>query len=99
MGELLSSTLAEDRKTNRLMLLHVLGAVRYLGRQVLALPGSNLCNEVDNNFSQLLHLLPQSDEQLFSWLKKKTNKFTAPDIQNEIIKTMSLIILRSIYSS
>ena len=93
MGELLSSTLAEDRKRNRSMLLHVLGAVRYLGHLGLALQGSNLSNEVDSNFSQLLHLLSQLDEQLSSWLKKKNNKFTAPDIQNEIIKTMSLIIL------
>ena len=69
------------------MLLHVLGAVRYLGRQGLALRGSNLSNEIDSNFSQLLHLLSQSDEQLSSWLKKNTNKYTAPDIQNEIIKT------------
>ena len=93
--ELLSSTLGEDRKRNRSMLLHVLGAVRYLGRQGLAFRGSNLSNEVNSNFSQLLHLLSQSDEQLSSWLKKKTNKYTstAPDIQNEIIKTMSLIIL------
>ena len=45
VGELLSSTLAEDRKNNRLMLLHILG-VRCLGRQGLA-----LFSEIDGNFS------------------------------------------------
>ena len=32
VGELLSRTLAEDRKKNRLIFLHILG-VRFLGRQ------------------------------------------------------------------
>ena len=71
VGELLGSTFTEDRKRNRSMLLLVLGAVTYLGRQGLALRASNLSNEVDSNFSQLLHLLSQSDEQSSSWLKKK----------------------------
>ena len=71
VGELLSSTLAEDRKNNRLMLLHILGVVRFLGRQGLALRGSALSSEVDGNFSQLLHLFSEYDEQLACWLKKK----------------------------
>ena len=92
VGELLSSTLAEDRKKNRLMLLHILG-VRFLGRQGLALHGSALSSEVDGNFSQLLHLFSEYDEQLDCWLKRKTNKYTAPDMQNEMLKVKSLRIL------
>ena len=67
VGELLSSTLAEDWKNNRLILLHILGVVRFLGRQGLALCGSAL----SGNFSQLLHLFSEYDEQLAGWLKKK----------------------------
>ena len=79
--ELLSSTLAEDRKMNHLMLLHILG-VRFLGQQGLTLHGSALFSEVDGNFSQLLHLFSEYDKQLACWLKRKTNKYTAPDMQN-----------------
>ena len=73
VGELLSSTLAEDWKKNCLMLLHILG-VRFLGRQGLALRGSALFSEVDGNFSQLLHLFSEYDEQLacFVGLREKT---------------------------
>ena len=97
VGELLSSTLAEDRKKNRLMLLHILG-VRFLGQQGVALRGSALFSEVDGNFSQLLHLFSEYDEQLACWLKRKTNKYIAPDMQNEMLKVMSLRILRDIAS-
>ena len=96
VGELLSSTLAEDRKKNRLMLLHIFGVVRFLGRQGLAFRGSTLSSEADSNFFQLLHLLSENDQQLACWLKKKTNKYTAPDMQNEMLKVMSLIILHEI---
>ena len=96
--ELLNSTLAEDRKKNLLLLLHILGGVRFLGRQGLALRGSALFSEVDGNFSQLLHLCSEYDEQLACWLKRKTNKYTAPDMQNEMLKVMSLRILRDIAS-
>ena len=75
VGELLSSTLAEDWKKNRLMLLHILG-VTFLGQQGLALRGSALYSEVDGNFSQLLHLFSEYDEQLACWLKRKTNKYS-----------------------
>ena len=98
VGELLTSTLAEDRKKNRLMLLHILGVVRFLGRQGLPFRGSTHSSEVDSNFSQLLHLLSEYDKHLACWLTKKTNKYTAPDIQNEMLKVMSLIILREIVS-
>ena len=98
IGELLSSTLAEDWKKNRLMLLQILGVVRFLGRQGLALRGSALSSEVDGNFSQLLHLFSENDEQLACWLKRKTNKYTSPGMQNDMLKVMSLRILHDIAS-
>ena len=99
IGELLSSTLAEDRKKNRLMLLQILGGVRFLGQQGLALRGSALSSEVDGNFSQLLHLFSEYDKQLACWLKRKNNKYTSPDMQNDMLKVMSLRILRDIASN
>ena len=80
------------------MLLHILGVVRFLGRQGLAIHGSALSSEVDGNFSQLLHLFSEYDEQLVCWLKRKTNKYTSPDMQNEMLKVMSLRFLHDIAS-
>ena len=60
--------------------------------------GSALFSEVDGNFSQLLHLFSEYDEQLACWLKRKTNKYTVPDMQNEMLKVMSLRILGDIAS-
>lgn len=51
VGELISSQIAEDRKKNRENLLHILWALRYLGRQGLSLRGSYLTQEVDSNFT------------------------------------------------
>ena len=37
-----------------------------------------------------------SDTMLKNWLVKKDNVYTTPEIQNEIIQTMSLQVLREI---
>ena len=37
-----------------------------------------------------------SDTMLKNWLVKKDNVYTSPEIQNEIIQTMSLQVLREI---
>ncbi len=34
-----------------------------------------------------------------NWLKKKTNKYTSHDIQNEILKVMAMRVLRNIGNS
>ena len=33
---------------------------------------------------------------MLDWLKKKTNKYTSPEIQNEILKLMALQVLREV---
>ena len=38
----------------------------------------------------------ENDLNLKSWLKRKENVYTSPDIQNEIIKVMALQVLREI---
>ena len=95
VGELLSSTLVEDRKKNHFMLLHILGVVRFLGRQGLALRGSALSSEVDGNFSQLLHL---TNSVLVGFRENPTNILLLIYMQNEMLKVMSLRILRDITS-
>ena len=48
------------------------------------------------NFIQLLNLRACDDPKLVDWLKKKSDKYTSPDIQNEILQIMALEILRDI---
>ena len=67
--------------------------IRFLARQGLALPGSI---EEESNFIQLLKLEREVDSQIEKWLKKKSGKYTHPEIQNECLQLMSLTILREI---
>ena len=48
----------------------------------------------DSNFLQLLKLRGQDDLRISGWIAKKTDKYTSPDIQNEILQIMALHILR-----
>lgn len=47
--------------------------------------------EIDGNFSQLLALLIRDDQQLSTWLKKKTDKYTGHNMQNEILQMKQLM--------
>lgn len=53
-------------------------------------------DESDSNFMQLLKLRIEDDRRIINWLDKKTDKYTAPDMQNEILKVMSQMISREI---
>ena len=48
------------------------------------------------NFSQLLNVICTFDDDLPSWLNKKTDKYTSADIQNELLQVMANRILREI---
>ena len=52
--------------------------------------------ESDSNFIQLLRIRAEDNPNLQKWMDKCQDKFTSPDIQNEILKLMSLRILRDI---
>ena len=51
---------------------------------------------VIGNFIQLLKLEGEVDSQIEKWLKKKSVKYTHPEIQNPCLQLMSLTILREI---
>ena len=64
VNEMNSSTLAEQRRENRKMLLKILSNVRYLARQSLAFRGDwnkETGNEENSNFNQLLMLRAEED--------------------------------------
>ena len=48
---------------------------------------------------QLMKLRAEDNAQIISWLEKKTDKYTSPEMQNEILKTMAMQVLRSIVES
>ena len=52
--------------------------------------------ELDSNFLQLLYLRVEDIEGLKKWMLKSQDKYTSPDIQNEILRIMALSVLRSI---
>ena len=94
VGDLLSSEHQAEKTRNRKILLLILQNIRFLARQDLPLRGDY--NESDSNFTQLLRLRGADHQGIDSWLNKKTNKYTSPDIQNECLQLMAIHILREV---
>ena len=89
----------KERKVERRQcFLKVLSNVKFLARQGLPLRGHG-DHESDSNFLQLMKLRGEDDSRIVDWLKKKTDKYTAPDMQNEILKTMALQVLCQVVES
>ena len=96
IGEQLSQIHATNKSINRKMLLKILQNVMYLARQSIAFQGVG--DEADSNFIQLLHLRACDDPRVKDWLKKKANKYTSPEIQNEMLEVMALQVPRKLAS-
>ena len=90
----IAESLSVEKLERRQCFLKVLSNIRFLARQGLPLRGHG--DESDSNFIQLMKLRGQDDSRIASWLQKKTDKYTAPDMQNEIIKVMAMQTLRKI---
>ncbi len=84
--------------TEKIMLIKIISSIRFLARQGLPLRGDG-SEELDSNFYQKLKLKSEEDPRVNDWLKKKTNKYTSHDIQNEILKVMAMHVLRNIGNS
>ena len=97
VGESLSSQHQSEKLERRLCFIKIVSSIRFLSQQGLSLRGHG--EEVDSNFSQLLKLRAEEDPRIQTWMKKKTNKYTSSDVQNEVLKTMSHHILRKVASS
>lgn len=97
VAETLSAQHRSEKLERRQCFLKILSNIRFLGHQGLPLRGHG--NESDSNFLQLLKLRGEDDPKLELWIKKKTNKYTSADVQNEILKTMALHVLRHIADS
>lgn len=94
MGEFLSRAHYKEKVTNRNMLLNILRCVRFLAQQDLPLRGVG--SDADSNLRQVLLLQCVDNLDLGAWLRKKTDKYTSHNIQNEMLKIMAVKILRQI---
>lgn len=66
--------------------------MRYLARQALAIRGDG--TEKDCNLVQLLRKVKGEDDPLIlDWLERKYNKYTSPEIQNELLRCMARLVL------
>ena len=68
--------------------------LRFTVRQGLAIRGDG--DEMDSNFHQPLILKGFDDVTIHVLLAKKQDKYTSPQIQNELLQTMALSIIRDI---
>ena len=100
---MLSTSYASQKDENRKMLLVILSSVRFLGRKGLALRGRyktsddpTMRGEIDSNFMQLLRLRAEDSPGILKWIDRPQNRFTSPDIHNEMLSIMALHILRDI---
>ena len=98
VAECLSTQLKREKLERRQCFLKVLSNISFLAHQGLALRGHG-DNESDSNFLQLMKLRGEDDSRISGWLEKKTDKYTAPDMQNEILKTMALQVLCQVVES
>ena len=105
VGEMLSESYAQQKVENRQVFMIILSSIRFLARQGLALRGhykavdgdeSGAKGEPDSNFLQLLQTRAENHPNLSKWFKKSQDKFTSPDVQNEILSVMAMHILRDI---
>ena len=51
---------------------------------------------MEGNFNQALKLLSVADVHLTTWTKKKRDKYTCKNIQDEILRVMGQRVLRHI---
>ena len=99
VGELLSEKHAKEKAINRKILLTILSNVRFLARQALPLRGNwdtDSASEINSNFYQLLKLRSEENPEISEWLSRRTEKYTSPMIQNEMLEVLALGVLREI---
>ena len=92
VGELLLSQHKETKSKNRQNFIKIIDAIQYLARQGIPLRGDD--EEKDSNLCQLLAFKTKNDPELKEWLQRKTNKYVAPVLQNELLQVMSNLVLR-----
>ena len=96
-AELLSLQHAKEKANNRQMMLKLLSNICFMARQSLPLRGDG---EGDNsNYNQLLRLRGTDDARVLDWIKRKSDKYTSPEVQNEMLEILGKTVLRRIVTN
>ena len=95
VGKTLSREHSAEKSVNRQALPKILSNVRFLAQQALPLRGDK-AGEINSNFNQLYYLRAEDNPFLNDWMKRRGDKYTSKDIQNEMIKVMALQVLREL---
>ena len=77
-------------------MLTIIENIQHLAKQGQPLRGDG--KEEYSNFNQLLLLRGKDNPNIHEWCQRKNDTYTSKEIQNEIIKLMSLKLLRKISS-
>ena len=96
IGEQLVQFHAKEKEYNCKMLLKIMSSIRYLARQGLAMRGDG--DEEDGNFTQLLKVKGEDDPAVLEWLKRKSNKYTSHEVQNDLLRVMARHVLFNVSS-
>ena len=96
MGEMLAYSYAAEKSAKRHCLMVIARNIHFLSRLSIDLRWDG--DEKDSSFMQLL-LRAADNPQILPWLEWKTNKYTSPEIQNELLSLMAMAILREITAS
>ena len=87
VGNLLSSAHAAEKRKNRQCLITYVSSLKayvFLLGKVSLFMGPGDLDESGGNFTQLLRLRAVAQPHLLTWLEHKTDKYTSPQVQNEI---------------
>ena len=91
VDEMLSQVHSNQKKRNAHMLMKIMQNVWFLSRHGLAVRGYN---DNESSFTQLLKLRSVDQTDIYDWLAKNgDDKYTSPEVQNEILTLMSQVIL------
>ena len=85
------TNMTETQRENRTSLLKIISCLRYLALRGLPFKGHG--DEKDANCKQLIRFRAEDDPAFAKWLKEKNLSYTSSEIQNEILKDMSLSVL------
>ncbi len=91
IGEVVSSAQKKEKEGNRRIFLIILQNLSFLARQGIPLRRRE---DMESNFHELMLLRCYDCPEVKEWMKRKTNKYTSHDIQNECLQIMALQVLR-----
>ena len=94
IDESISSAHAAEKSKDQQCLVTITENISFLARQWIVLHGDG--DESNSNFVQLFYLRATDQPQLTTWLERKTDKYTSPQIQNELLTIMATAVLRKI---